>query len=69
MKDVAVGVLEPGGLEFPDDMNIPIAPEAGGFIVLERNTGYLKSSNDQSMSSPTPQVADVALFVPANCNS
>jgi hypothetical protein len=46
MKDVAVGVLEPGGLEPPGDMNIAIAPEPWSFIVLERHTGYLNSSHD-----------------------
>src|SRR5262245_24120412 len=46
MQDVAVGILEPGGLELSSNVDVAFAPESGRVIMFERNTGLLKITHD-----------------------
>ena len=68
MQD-AVGILEPGGLELSGNVDVAFAPESGRVIMFERNTGLLKNTHDGVHFFADSQVADVALLLPANCDS
>src|SRR5262245_51429989 len=46
MQDVAVGILEPGGLELSGNVDVAFAPESRRVIMFERNTGLLKITHD-----------------------
>ena len=69
MQDVAVGILEPDCLQFSGDVDVAFALKSRFIIMFESNTCLFKGLHDDSISVPTPQVADVALLVPANCDS
>src|SRR5689334_22780597 len=46
VQDVAVGILEPGGLEISHHMDIAVATEAGQIIMLEADAGLAEASED-----------------------
>jgi hypothetical protein len=46
MQDVAVGILEPGGLELSGDVDVAFAAEPWRIIMFESNTCLLKVSHD-----------------------
>src|SRR5262245_27758189 len=46
VQDVAVGILEPGGLELSGNVDIAFAFESGRVIMFERNAGLLKITHD-----------------------
>jgi hypothetical protein len=66
LKDISVGILEPGGLHRAGDVNVALPSHVRHVVVLEVHASAFQRMHELFTSSAS-QVAAVALFVPENC--
>jgi hypothetical protein len=68
VEDVAVRVLEPGGLELSGDMDIAFSDEPRQIVVLEGDPLGLEGLDDSVQIVTDTQVTAFAWLVPAYCD-